>query len=593
MSDYGDDEFDWDDPNVLAELESLESNAAASVGRINPPPPPPPRGAAAVVKAPQPAVPRASQLPPPPPPKPAPVPVIPAGRPPPTTANADANGSFSRGTTPLAAAPVPRPSQYGNARPGLILRPARPPQQQRVAKPAAPQQPPPLAVKQELSTSNLIPAAVNGNVEEDEDENLPEIRINEQHHDVDASSSSSSLYRAEPQRGITITRPPPPPPAPVTNHTSKPSPPPPRAQQNPVSIPSVAAAAAPAIKRPPAPDHNPAHESATNNAAILPPPPVPVPGRDSNSAAAAAAAGGSGLSAQEREELETLRREKAKVSSRLPSTAPFVPFLLAGKKRKLTLYGRWDAADERATRGGGEKGEGTRGRCPATSGRKLYHPLASLQGQSSFLSALLLFVPESFSQNVLLMREGGTWVAGRSGASADARNREAGQETPARADQGERARLPTSPEQYAHGQVVPPDRDRVVGRTRRRRFRRFETNVHAPSSVLSSTRRPEKFVPAAAAAAATTRTVCSSREPDCESARASSSSSDSPNARVDRATYRSRWWGATPSPGRTSLFQIPKLVRARPCASATFENKRRRRRRRGRTGYPHRRCWSA
>jgi hypothetical protein len=37
MSDYGDDELDWDDPNVLAELESLESNAAASVGRTNPP----------------------------------------------------------------------------------------------------------------------------------------------------------------------------------------------------------------------------------------------------------------------------------------------------------------------------------------------------------------------------------------------------------------------------------------------------------------------------------------------------------------------------------------------------------------------------
>jgi hypothetical protein len=34
------------DPNVLAELESLESNAAASVGRTNPPPPPLPRGGA-------------------------------------------------------------------------------------------------------------------------------------------------------------------------------------------------------------------------------------------------------------------------------------------------------------------------------------------------------------------------------------------------------------------------------------------------------------------------------------------------------------------------------------------------------------------
>ncbi|GAA5864363.1 hypothetical protein JCM3774_002764 [Rhodotorula dairenensis] len=292
MSDYGDDDLDWADPHVLAELESLESNVTAP-----PPPPPHPRprstattagaGRAAApvkVKAEQPALPRASQLPL------KPVPVL--------VAASRAGGPPARATTPAG----PSASQYGNARPGGILRPPRPPQ--RAAKPAplaAAARPP--ALKHDLASRPE--SSLHNNNDDDHEEDLPEIRLNERHAAAElgdggggaAGAAIGFMYRAEPQRGTTIARPAPPPP------------------------PAAAAAAAPPPPVPPAPTSPVSRPASLANS----PPTTRIEGNT---------AGGSGLSAQERAELEALRREKAQMKEQLDAAAKKAKELEADVQRR-------------------------------------------------------------------------------------------------------------------------------------------------------------------------------------------------------------------------------------------------------------------
>lgn len=302
MSDYGDDDLDWANPNVLAELESLESNVSAAA-------PPRPPEAAAPVKArrEQTALPRASQLPPKPAPAPAPVAA--------PIAAARGGAGPSRATTPA----LPSASQYGNARPGGILRPPRPPQ-----RPPKPATGPPAAarlpaLKQDLpsraststTTRRLVeqPVVVDHN-NDDEEEDLPEIRVNERHAagggSGDDGAAVGSMYRAEPQRGITVAHAPPRQPS-----STKPTP---RAQ---TPVPSAAAPVsrseasenppnAPAALAPLPPRLAPIPQIPRPTVGQTSPPPVLRPEIN--------AAGGSGLTAQERAELEALRREKARVS---------------------------------------------------------------------------------------------------------------------------------------------------------------------------------------------------------------------------------------------------------------------------------------
>ncbi|GAA5985141.1 hypothetical protein JCM10908_002539 [Rhodotorula pacifica] len=310
MSDYGDDDLNWDDPDILAELESLESNVTAAA--VAAPPPARPAPAPAPIKA-QPAPPRASQIPPKPAPARAAVLPPPGGR-------VVGHSTNSRATTPAASA-FPTASQYGNARPPGILRPARPPRPPAQRAAQAPTTTTTTALKQELSKQGAGAQSTLQHAKgEEEEENLPEIRINED-AGPGANGSATMMYRAEPQRGTTVSAPNPPPPRPQPGAGPPPSRPNSRAQTPTLAAPPARPNAAAAIAAPPPPAPAPlvlrpapAPPAARTTAASTP---QPLPAQ----AVQAVAAGGSGLSAQEREELEMLRREKAKLKEELEATA--------------------------------------------------------------------------------------------------------------------------------------------------------------------------------------------------------------------------------------------------------------------------------
>lgn len=350
MSDYGDDDIDWGDPTLLAQLDSLETDAATkSSSTANAP------NSTLYALQRQPAAPRASQIPPGNVAGASGAAAAANAAPGSTAARRNGGGGHSTllRTGAATGAAFPTPSQYGNAKPSGILRPPKPPV--RAPKPPAPNgvngtrplQGAPAAAataaqdrKPHLARAN----SAQGGQEADE-EDLPAITVDENA----SATGTGSMYRAEPQRGVTIARPA----AAAQRAGSEPSEKDSgaRAQSRPtgpVAAPQSGAGRPSAAVPPQAPGpaairlqpvHVTSHEQVPRpaTAAIQAPQPPPQPAPRGPAVAAGfaapatagpngnahsttapshaqnAVAGGSGLSAQDREELAALRREKAKV----------------------------------------------------------------------------------------------------------------------------------------------------------------------------------------------------------------------------------------------------------------------------------------